>query len=291
MSWQYVRWVREQVRGVTAADKALLYTIADATPQGQAGAGVQLFQRDLSEQSGLPERSLRDSLARLRAAGLVETSGKGGHVRGRGMACTYRLNVPETDDEKPAGAAGLVFITRREPPCYQENRREPPRLPGGSRLQEPGGSRRQYKERLPLREEREGGEKTDDVTAAVDAWNSMAARAGLPQAMKTTDARRRTIAARLKDLDGLDGWRALLAKVEESEFLTGRVPGQGGRDPFRATLDWVAKDSNTTRIMEGNYGVSHGRNHATGAEATGTQRQGRRASIAGIVARDRVCRG
>lgn len=251
MAWQYTRWVRTEVRGIKPADKALLYTIADATPHGQAG--ITLFQRDLSEQSGLPERSVRDGLARLRKAGLIETMGKGGHVRGRGIACTYRLILPpETGEEKPAHAAGLTFKSRWEPPLLPENRREPPPQPGGTRLQEPGETRLQERiSNTPLEEKK--GESARAIGAAFDAWNETAGRVGLPRAQVLTDKRKRAIAARLRDLGGVDGWRELLAKVEASAFLTGQVQGRGGGEPFRACLDWITNPNNLAKTMEGNY--------------------------------------
>jgi hypothetical protein len=249
--------VRKHVRGVKAADKALLYTIADATPFGQAG--VTMFQRELSEQADLPDRSVRDGLARLRAAGLIETTGKGGHVRGRGIACTYRLLVPaEIEDEKAAGDAGLPFRSRRAPPPSDENRRETPGERGGSRLQERGESRRQEKNILKPLEE--SGGTAREVEAAVEAWNALADRAGLSKAQRLTDPRKRAIRARLKELGGLEGWAMLMEKVEASAFLTGQVPGRDGREPFRATLDWIIKPQNTTRIMEDSYGQAS-RNH------------------------------
>lgn len=42
--------------------------------------------------------------------------------------------------------------------------------------------------------------------------------------------------------------------VAESEFLTGRVKGNG-REPFRADLEWIIKPSNFAKIYEGKYHV------------------------------------
>lgn len=285
MAWQYTRWVRKQVRGVKAADKALLYTIADATPYGQAS--VTMFQRELSEQADLADRSVRAGLARLRAAGLIEVTGKGGHVRGRGIACTYRLLAPnDIENEKEAAPAGLPFKSRRELPPSAENRQELPRKPGKSCRQERGSSCLQEKNNLiPLEEE---GGTAREIKEAVEAWNAMADRAGLPKVQRLTDPRKKAIKARLRELGGLEGWAELLAKVEASAWLTGKVPGTAGRDPFRATIDWITKPHNFTKIMEDTYGQARNTTDATGAPSGPNQGPESKSGLLGAVARSRL---
>lgn len=76
----------------------------------------------------------------------------------------------------------------------------------------------------------------------------------MPQPAKLSDARKATIRARWQDeLPDLDAWRECFEIVKESKFLTGRVQTNNGRKPFRATLDWVAKEENLLKIYEGKY--------------------------------------
>lgn len=76
----------------------------------------------------------------------------------------------------------------------------------------------------------------------------------LPQPAKLSDARKATIRARWNDeLPDLDSWRECFEIVRDSKFLTGRVQTSNGRKPFRATLDWVAKEENLLKIYEGKY--------------------------------------
>lgn len=87
--------------------------------------------------------------------------------------------------------------------------------------------------------------KADDIAEALAAWNALAGELGLPVAQKLTAARRSLLAARLKDAGGLDGWRAALDRIRQSEFLS------GGK--WRVSLDWVVQQANFTKLMEGNY--------------------------------------
>lgn len=47
---------------------------------------------------------------------------------------------------------------------------------------------------------------------------------------------------------GLGEFRTVFGKAEESEFLKGK----NNRD-WSATFDWIIKDSNFVKILEGNY--------------------------------------
>ncbi|AMR77651.1 hypothetical protein [Cupriavidus nantongensis] len=51
----------------------------------------------------------------------------------------------------------------------------------------------------------------------------------------------------------LDYWRTFFTYVAESKFLTGRAKTQEGRKPFLASLDWIVKAENFTKIREERY--------------------------------------
>ena len=92
------------------------------------------------------------------------------------------------------------------------------------------------------------GREPDPVLLAVDAYNSMAERAGLSRCQKVSPGRRSAIRARLKDAGGLEGWQVALEKVEASDFLTG-----GGSSGWRANIDYIASASRFLKIMEGQH--------------------------------------
>ena len=88
----------------------------------------------------------------------------------------------------------------------------------------------------------------DDLKIAIDLFNSMAGRNGISQIQKLTDTRKKQLQARLKDCGGIDGWTACLEKVEKSSFLKG-ANDRG----WIAGIDFIIKESNFTKIMEGVY--------------------------------------
>jgi uncharacterized protein YdaU (DUF1376 family) len=88
----------------------------------------------------------------------------------------------------------------------------------------------------------------DDVALAVSAYNVTAARVGWPEVQKLSPARRAAISARLKEAGGAEGWTVALSKAEASPFLTGQTSRT-----FRASFDFLTKQSNFTKLMEGNY--------------------------------------
>lgn len=57
-----------------------------------------------------------------------------------------------------------------------------------------------------------------------------------------------SIAARLRESGGLDGWKRMLVNVESSAFLC----GESERD-FRADLDWLVKPKNFHKVLSGKY--------------------------------------
>ena len=88
----------------------------------------------------------------------------------------------------------------------------------------------------------------DPVLLAVEKYNDMASRCGLPKAQKITKARKAAIGARLKDGGGIDGWQAALDKVEAQTWLH----GDNDRG-WKANLDFIAGEQSFTKLMEGTY--------------------------------------
>jgi len=70
-----------------------------------------------------------------------------------------------------------------------------------------------------------------------------------------TPARAQALRARWnenKDRQNLDYWRRFFTFVADSDFLTGRT-SSAGRKPFRASLEWMCKAENFTKIREERY--------------------------------------
>lgn len=69
-----------------------------------------------------------------------------------------------------------------------------------------------------------------------------------PKVQKLTAKRRAALLARLRDVGGLDGWRAACRRAAQSPFLT----GDNDRG-WRADFDFLTRERSFTKLMEGAY--------------------------------------
>lgn len=106
------------------------------------------------------------------------------------------------------------------------------------------------------------------VDEAVEHWNAVAAQVGWPQVQRMSDSRRQAVRNRLRT-DGLEGWRAAIARARTSPYL--------GQAPPWFTFDWIAKPGNFLKVIEGNYDRQHTANDRSDPDALGINA---RASIA-----------
>jgi hypothetical protein len=85
---------------------------------------------------------------------------------------------------------------------------------------------------------------------AAAIWNEMAAERRLPQVSDLTERRTRRLRALLaRQLGGdLGRWRAYLAAIGSSSFLTG-----GGPRGWRADFDWALREDNLVAVREGKF--------------------------------------
>ena len=90
-----------------------------------------------------------------------------------------------------------------------------------------------------------------DYQGIVDDYNKTCT--SLPKCTKLSDARRKAIAARLRSYTREEIHRAF-ALAQESEFLTGRNDRN-----WTASFDWIMKDTNMAKILDGNYNNRKGR--------------------------------
>lgn len=65
--------------------------------------------------------------------------------------------------------------------------------------------------------------------------------------------RKKTIESRIKnDFKTIDEWSEFFDLLKNSDFLMGRTSGMNNR-PFKMSLEWVCKQENFLKILEGNY--------------------------------------
>ncbi|HBT63795.1 MAG TPA: hypothetical protein DEB10_03915, partial [Ruminococcaceae bacterium] len=65
---------------------------------------------------------------------------------------------------------------------------------------------------------------------------------------KLSDARKKAIHARFNSGYELDDFKRLFEMAEESSFLKGKNDRH-----WHATFDWLIKDTNMAKVLEGNY--------------------------------------
>ena len=99
--------------------------------------------------------------------------------------------------------------------------------------------------------------KKVDCKEIVDLFNSICV--SFPSVRSLSDARRKAIKARLNTYS-LEQFKAMFEIAEASAFLK----GQGNRE-WRANFDWLIKDSNFAKVLDGNYsdkksGATYGAN-------------------------------
>lgn len=84
-----------------------------------------------------------------------------------------------------------------------------------------------------------------DYKGIVNTFNSVCV--SFPSVKVISDARKKAIKARLKNYS-VDDFRTLFEKAEASSFLKGKNSGN-----WSATFDWLIKDSNMAKVLDGNY--------------------------------------
>lgn len=97
-----------------------------------------------------------------------------------------------------------------------------------------------------------------DYTKLKDYFNDFAKQAGIPQISILTEARKAAIRARVAQYDK-ETIGTVMRKVTESDFLRGKNDRN-----WQATFDWIFKQQNFTRILDGEF---DNKKHRTGYTA------------------------
>ena len=102
------------------------------------------------------------------------------------------------------------------------------------------------KDRIELGKDREGKAREDvDYQLIADMYNDTCV--SFPRLTTLSDARKKAIKARLKTYS-VEDFQRLFDKAENSNFL------KGGNDRnWSATFDWLIKDTNMAKVLDGNY--------------------------------------
>lgn len=89
-----------------------------------------------------------------------------------------------------------------------------------------------------------------------------------PRLRSLSEARKKAIKARLANGYTIDSFRELFQKAEASGFLKGRNDRN-----WQATFDWLVKDSNMAKVIDGNYDDKGGSSYGPGTDRGGAGSQ------------------
>lgn len=92
---------------------------------------------------------------------------------------------------------------------------------------------------------REERENTINYQEIIDLYNATCV--SFPHLTKLSDARKKAIKARFKTYT-IDEFKLMFEKAEASSFLKGK-----NNRNWSATFDWMIKDANMSKILDGNY--------------------------------------
>lgn len=75
----------------------------------------------------------------------------------------------------------------------------------------------------------------------------------LPKCLKLTEPRKKAICKIFAAGYSMEQLENLFQKTEKSSFLTGKVKTKPGEQPWTASIDWLLKEGNAIKVLEGNY--------------------------------------
>jgi hypothetical protein len=203
-------------------------------------AGKKLNADDMAVQTGWPVDDVRKWWAELARWEVFSVEGRG-KVFSRKMVKDLRKAGIARENGKTGGNPNLRKDTASAPLDNPTPTDALTKLPGS------------LPSAISQKEDRDadaslvGGKPLDEIKVAVELWNALAERAGLPKAIKVDRGRRAAIRARLAD-GGLETWRKALEAVERS----GHCRGEGERG-WRADIDFVCQPKSWRRLLEGFY--------------------------------------
>jgi hypothetical protein len=92
--------------------------------------------------------------------------------------------------------------------------------------------------------------KKEPVEEALDAYNEAADMHSFAPCRTLTDARRKRLDKRLKDIGGVDAFKRALSALPRNDFLMGRVRPKPGKKPFKLELDTLLQtDGNLGDVL------------------------------------------
>lgn len=102
------------------------------------------------------------------------------------------------------------------------------------------------------------GKKRIDYQKIIDLYNTLCP--SLPAVRSLSEARKNAIGARLKTYT-VEDFRTVFENAQASSFLKG-----GNNRNWTANFDWLMKDANMAKVLDGNYRDRQGKSGSTGLQ-------------------------
>lgn len=246
MSWKASQWAIGQQTGSSSA-KGVLLVLGEAA---DASGYCFLSQQEIADRAEIARRSVVTAMALLEERRLVARRRRfdahgnrtsdgitlqiDGAPQGEAVAPSQGEAVASGQDDQVQNPSSLSAksVDLRCNGCTVTGH-EPVNEPKEDSLGEPS---------FDLCPEEAG----DLLQIAVDEWNVIAKRCGLPTA-RLTDKRREKLQSTL-DAHGITVWRHAVGLVETRPFLLG-----DSDSGWKADLDFLLKPDKFTRLIEGGY--------------------------------------
>jgi hypothetical protein len=234
MSIGAMDWAYRQ--SLPATEKSVLLALA-YVHNGKTGQCNPTAQT-LARLTGLGESTVRRSLTALEQAGkIIRNQSRGRHATGYILRVELAHSEPVADDQ----------------PSRSERVKATSTLPERASTLPERASTLPERDTEQERTRKEHGRGKNPKIPYQEIFQAFAeALPANPHHRKLTKTRQQLIKARWRDeLHSVSKFRAFFEYVASSDFLTGRV--NGSREPFSPGLDWLLKESNYVKVIEGNF--------------------------------------
>lgn len=208
--------------------------------------GHALNPRQLAMQTGIPVEEVTEYLDELEQSGVFSRD-QSGTIYSRKMVRDARKSETARKNGKSGGNPSL---SKQKTKSASDNQTST----GEDKPQKPEArSQKLDKEDTDVSSKSDGDTPprpipVNDHSEAVSIYNEAAERVGWPRVQKLTKARAAALKGRLEESGGIEGWRYAVEAAEKSDFLSGRNGKWTG-----CTFDWISKQGNFIKVMEGNY--------------------------------------
>lgn len=229
----------KHLRRLPDGNSIVLIWVMLLTLAGRCNSGGMIFLTEnipytpkmLADELDFEESTVQLALTVLEQLGMIQTNGDG-----------FLAVTGWSEHQNIEGMDRIREQTRKRVQKHREEQKLLQRNVAGNVTVTDGNATEE-----DIEEEREEEKERDkiDYKGIVAAFNSICV--SFPSVKALSDARKKAIKARLNNFS-IDDFKTLFEKAEASSFLKGKNDRN-----WSATFDWLIKDSNMAKVLDGNY--------------------------------------